>query len=150
MAVSSLLVPTVDRFSDSTLGYLNELDDLWSVTLPGGSNDIVRQWPWVATTAVPQGKWRTAANLKQQCWKQNFLTVHCSGYKHFQLYHKCQKMAINTVTAFFVFSRIYIYIYISWKAHYVIWTAFSLKLNTTLLHIPLLVSDGSDLDFFLI
>lgn len=43
-----------------------------------------------------------------------------------------------------------IHIHKSWKAHYVIWTAFSLKLSATLPHIPLLVSDGSDLEFFLI
>lgn len=33
-----------------------------------------------------------------QCWKQNFLMVHYSGRNHFQLYKKCQKMAINTAT----------------------------------------------------
>lgn len=68
----------------------------------GRKNDTVRKGHWVATTDVPQGETETAVNPMPQCWKRNFLTVHYSGCKHFQLYEKCRKMAINVVTVLLV------------------------------------------------
>lgn len=47
---------------------------------------------------VPKGEMRAAANPTSQCWKQNFLMVHCSKCYFFQLDEKCQRMAINIVT----------------------------------------------------
>lgn len=100
---SSLCFPVVGRF----LEYLNGMGGLRSMPkcgriLLGGDTG----WP---ITGVPKGEMRTAANPTPQCWKQNFLIVHCSKCYFFQLYKKCQRMAINIVTVLLFLAEYYFF-----------------------------------------